>query len=102
VLEYKLVSSPISTQGLAKKFNDCVAGLLPQSCGYVRHISLWFEPGTDCIAPKTLQDIRAVGAYVRADKGVREMLVDGHSDSGGDHFENLMLSKKGLIESWLV
>lgn len=94
VLEYKLISSPISTQGLAKKFNDCVAGLLPQPFEYVRNINLWFAPGTDDIAPKQLEDIRAVAAYVRADKAVSEILVDGHSDSFGDHLENLMLSKK--------
>jgi outer membrane protein OmpA-like peptidoglycan-associated protein len=94
VLEYKLVSSPVSTQGLANEFNGCVAGLLPQPFEYVRNINLWFAPGTDYIASKPLQDIRAVAAYVKADKSIREILVDGHSDSGGDHLENLMLSKK--------
>ncbi|MCE9686245.1 OmpA family protein [Shewanella sp. AS16] len=91
---YQIDSSPLATQAAANALRQCRRNLLPQPFSYVRQREFRFPQGSDELDEQALKDIRAIGAYVLADKGVSQVLVDGHTDSSGDHLVNLMLSKQ--------
>ncbi|GIU41458.1 OmpA family protein [Shewanella algidipiscicola] len=91
---YRIDSSAVSTQAGARQMSQCIGNLLPQPFSYVRQRELLFAKGSDSLTAAQLADIQAIAAYVKADKQINQILVDGHADSNGDRLANLMLSRQ--------
>lgn len=93
-LLYRLDSSAVSTQAGAREMSQCMRNLLPQPFSYVRQREFLFAKGSDRLTRPQLADIQAIAAYVKADKQITQVLIDGHADSKGDRLANLMLSRQ--------
>ena len=97
-LLYRLKSSPIYTQKVAAEFFNCRTKLLPKPFSYVRNLELLFDEGSEQLRDKNVKDVDAVAAYVKADKSIEKILVDGHTDSVGADLNNLYLSQLRVDE----
>lgn len=97
-LLYRLKSSPIYTQEVAREFFNCRTSLLPKPFSYVRNLELLFDEGSEQLRDRNAADVDAVAAYVKADKSIEKILVDGHTDSVGADLNNLYLSQLRVDE----
>ncbi|MBY6185935.1 OmpA family protein [Marinobacter hydrocarbonoclasticus] len=90
---YRLNADPVAVRQVLAQFRQCRTALVPKPFSEVRHVTLSYRSGQLLPSRQQLGELDAIAAYVAADGKITEVLVDGHTDSVGDHLANLALSR---------
>lgn len=78
---------------------DCLAGLLPANFEQIKRTSVYFGSSKfEDFHPSELRKLDNIAAYIKADPSVRELFIDGHTDSVGAREDNLALAQKRAEE----
>lgn len=91
----------LSAANFKAAYNDyisCVAGLLPANFRQVARTAVLFPPAAWTLSDATRERLELIAFYVREDKSVSAIFIDGHSDSGGRRLLNRDLSKQRADE----
>ena len=86
----------ISNTGIYKpalNFQACRNKLLPASFDQVRLVRIQFSSGKARPQPRYADELNNLATYVHADEEIEEIHIDGHSDSAGQHLDNLQIAK---------
>ncbi len=86
----------LSAANFKAAYNDyisCVAGLLPANYRQVARTAVLFPPAAWTLSDATRERLELIAFYVKEDKSVSAIYIDGHSDSGGRRLLNRDLSK---------
>lgn len=100
VISYRSQSEPVSvelpsiriTEPL-NQFNRCRSSLPAMSYKQARDMVLSFELGQRVVDKRQKHSLVQLADYVKADKKVRNILIDGHTDNVGPSLANLQISK---------
>lgn len=78
---------------------DCLVGLLPANFDQIKRTSVYFGSSKfEDMLPSELRKLDNIVAYIKADPSVKELFIDGHTDSVGARDDNLALSEKRALE----
>ena len=77
-----------------KKFDDCLSALLPYTFADIAKSTLYFEFDRVEFTPQTRARLNQIREYLKADKELDLMLIEGHTDSLGGRWFNQQLGKK--------
>ena len=91
VIRVKL--NPVNFAGFYPDYQSCLAGLLPVNFKQVERSKVFFVTDKAILTEKDKQTLDNVVTYVKADKTVSAIYVDGHTDSSGRRIYNRRLSK---------
>jgi outer membrane protein OmpA-like peptidoglycan-associated protein len=85
--------NPVNFAGFYSDYQNCLAGLLPVNFRQVERSKVFFVTDKAILTGKDKQTLNNVITYVKADKTVSAIFVDGHTDSTGRRIYNRRLSK---------
>ncbi|CAM3440499.1 OmpA family protein [Parendozoicomonas haliclonae] len=77
----------------ALDFQGCRNQLLPASYDQVSLVRVQFSSGKNRPQPSYSDTLNNLAMYVRTDKEITEVHIDGHTDSHGHHLDNLKIAK---------
>lgn len=77
-----------------QKFQDCLAGLLPYTFADIAKSTVYFEHDKVDFTPQTRARLNQIRDYLKADKTLDLMLIEGHTDSMGGRWFNQQLGKR--------
>lgn len=86
--------SAVRFQDAYGKFQDCLAGLLPYTFADIAKSTLYFEFDRVEFTAQTKARLNQIRDYLKADKDLDLMLIEGHTDSLGGRWFNQQLGKK--------
>lgn len=86
--------SAVRFQEAYGRFQDCVAALLPYTFADIAKSTLYFEFDRVEFTPQTVARLNQISNYLKADKDIELMVVEGHTDSLGGRWFNQQLGKK--------
>lgn len=86
--------SAVRFQEAYGKFQDCLAGLLPYTFADIAKSTLYFEFDRVEFTPQTQTRLNQISTYLKADKDIDLMVIEGHTDSLGGRWFNQQLGKK--------
>ncbi|WP_415721204.1 OmpA family protein [Photobacterium ganghwense] len=75
------------------EFTRCRAALPAMSYQQARDLTLPFESGQRVASSQQQQILRDIAEYVRLDKSVKRILIDGHTDNVGSSLANLQIAR---------
>lgn len=94
---YPAVQVAVSTVNFEKAYADyaqCLSSLLPVSYAQIPRSSIFYASGHTKLTPEVKEQLDLIIRYVKADKRVTRVVIDGHTDSTGDKKTNLAASKQ--------
>ncbi|WP_419571430.1 OmpA family protein [Rheinheimera sp.] len=74
------------------EFQHCTTSLLPMSWQQARDYQLSYVPGERQPNAAGLEHLQLLARYIKEDKAVRKVLIDGHSDDAGTSLANRLVS----------
>jgi len=86
--------SAVSFRPLYDAYARCVAQLLPASFSQLERSAIAFAPGKSVLDDSAKSRLDLVADYVRADRTIKRIRVEGHTDSSGREHKNRMLSEQ--------
>jgi sodium-type flagellar protein MotY len=86
--------SAVRFQDSYGKFQDCLAALLPYTFADIAKSTLYFEFDRVEFTPQTQARLNQIREYLKADKELDLMVIEGHTDSLGGRWLNQQLGKK--------
>lgn len=89
----RVVVEPLKFRTAFKDYQGCLGKLLPVSYAEVSRTTLYFSNASDELTPDERRKLDWVALYMKEDKGIKRVLVDGHTDSLGPRPNNLEVSK---------
>lgn len=103
---YPAVKVAVSSVNFPQAYADyerCVRNLIPVNFRQIERSSIFYASGRTKLAPEVLEQLDLIIRYVKADKRIRRIVVDGHTDSAGDKETNIKVSKQraGLVVAYL-
>ena len=87
----------LSTTGIRDvlpEFKRCLGDLLPVNFAQIRRTQLFYDSGKWQLTSGQMKQLRDIARYIRADKKVTALTIDGHTDATGDRLLNLRLSRQ--------
>lgn len=91
--QLRVALSAANFKGAYNDYISCVAGLLPANYRQVARTAVLFPPAAWTLSDATRERLDLIAFYVKEDKSVSAIYIDGHSDSGGRRLLNRDLSK---------
>ena len=64
--------------------NDAWGDLLPVNFAQIRRTQLFYDSGKWQLTVRADETVRDIARYIRADKKVKALTIDGHNDATGD------------------
>jgi len=92
-LDVKVVISTVNFQHAYADYAECVRKLLPVNFRQIERSSIFYASGRTKLAPEVLEQLDVIIRYVKADKRIKRVVVDGHTDAAGDKKANVKVSK---------
>ena len=97
----------LSTTGIRDvlpEFKRCLGDLLPVNFAQIRRTQLFYDSGKWQLTSGQMKQLRDIARYIRADKKVTALTIDGHTDATGDRLLNLRLSRQRaeVVRDYLV
>ncbi len=77
-----------------KTFQRCLSQLLPYTFADIARSTLYFEHDKVEFTPATRARLNQIREYLKADKQIDLMLIEGHTDSMGGRYFNQQLGKR--------
>lgn len=94
---YPRVKVGVSTVNFPEAYNQyqhCVSQLLPVSFEDIARSAVFYAPGKIKITDEVEEYLRLIARYVKADKRISRIVIDGHTDSSGDKQTNFRVSRE--------
>lgn len=84
---------PMHFAAAMKGWNQCVEGLKP---GYeqLRRTTIFFPEADAALAANELNKLKNIARWLRQDRSITGVYIDGHTDNIGNTADNLQLSRK--------
>ncbi len=86
--------SPVHFQDAYQHYLRCLTQLLPTNFDQLKHSRVHFATGKSTLLPTATERLDLVVRYALADKNVKKIRVDGHTDSVWDSYSNSDLSRQ--------
>ncbi len=86
--------NPVNFPGFYADYQDCVAALLPVNFKQIERSKVFFVVNKAVLTEKDKTTLDNIIIFIKADKTVREVFVDGHTDASGRRIYNRRLSKE--------
>ncbi|WP_240798107.1 OmpA family protein [Vibrio sp. H11] len=90
----KLILPTIRIQSALDQFAECRQRLPLITYREARDMTLHYQAGQQNLTAAQRGQLKALMSYVRLDKRVTQVLIDGHTDSDGARLANLAVSRK--------
>jgi outer membrane protein OmpA-like peptidoglycan-associated protein len=102
---YPAVKVSVSTVNFENAYADyaqCVRNLLPVNYKQISRSSIFYTSGRSKLAAEVKERLDLIIRYIKADKRINRIVIDGHTDSNGNKKENLTISKQraGLVVAY--
>src|SRR5690606_27499037 len=94
----KVSISSVNFQSAYNSYRGCVAELLPVNYNQIARSAVLFPAAQWRLSDATKQRLDLIALYVKTDKTVTAIYVDGHSDNMGRRLVNRDLSRKRAEE----
>ena len=94
----KVAISSVNFQSAYSSYVGCVAGLLPVNYRQIARSAVLFPSAQWRLSDATKKRLDLIALYVKNDKNVSAVFVDGHSDNFGRRLANRDLSRKRAEE----
>jgi outer membrane protein OmpA-like peptidoglycan-associated protein len=100
----RVILEPVRFRGSLKDYRDCLTRLLPVNFDQAERTSIYFAEQNDTLSAVELRKLDVLIRYVKADRSVKQIVIDGHTDSVGIRPENLEVSKARaeMIANYLI
>jgi outer membrane protein OmpA-like peptidoglycan-associated protein len=89
----RVVVEPLKFPAALKEYQECFKQLLPVSYADISRTTLYFDKAPDELSAEDKRRLNWMVLYIKADRSIKRVLVDGHTDSVGARPENLDASK---------
>ena len=89
----RVVLEPVKFHQANERYVNCLNTLLPVSYAQVSRTTVYFDAGVDQWQATETQKLDWLIQYVKADSGITQILIDGHTDSTGTRPRNLEVSQ---------
>lgn len=89
----RVILEPIRFRTGLKAYRECLAKLLPANFDQIQRTAVYFPETTETLPASELRKLDILIRYVKADKRISTIVIDGHTDSLGVRPENLEVSK---------
>lgn len=90
----KVGVSTVNFPNAYSKYQHCLSTLLPVSYREIARSAVFYAPGKTKLAPEVQEHLRLIASYVKADKRINRIVIDGHTDSSGDKSVNFKVSRE--------
>ena len=77
-----------------QQFKSCVAALLPMGYEQARDNTFLFSSSESRVTAEQRQTLSDIARYIRYDRDIVALLIDGHTDLTGASLDNLWLSRQ--------
>jgi len=91
--EVQVAVSTVNFQHAYADYTRCVRNLLPVNYRQIARSSIFYASGRTKLAPEVLEQLDLIIRYVKADKRINRVVIDGHTDAEGDKRVNVKVSK---------
>lgn len=101
-LEVRL--QPVGVRDAYQQYLECAAGLLPVNFDQAHFTQVSFEGGGYELNERSIAHLDILLDYMREDKSVNRIRLDGYSDSSGDRLLNRDVSRRRalVVKNYLV
>jgi len=83
--------SPVWLGPALAEFTTCLANLFPYNFQQIRNSKYYFDFGSSALLPDTLERIDLLAEFILADRSIRRIKIDGHTDNVGRRYYNQSL-----------
>lgn len=89
----KVSMSSVNFQQAYQEYVGCLSQLLPVNFKQIARSAIFFDTNDISLSETIQQQLDLIARYVKADKKIRRIFIDGHTDDVGDKRNNVKLSK---------
>lgn len=89
----RVILEPIHFRAGIQAYRDCISHLLPVNFNQIERTAVYFPEAANSLSAAESRKLDVLIRYVKADKRVNKIYIDGHTDSEGVRPENLEVSK---------
>lgn len=93
-LSVKVGVSSVNFHDAYTKYERCVSNLLPVSYQQIARSTIFYSFGKTKLADDVREQLDLIIRYMKADKHVSRVVIDGHTDASGDKQANIGVSKQ--------
>ena len=86
--------STVGFRGPFDEFTACEDQLLPANFEQLERTRVQYAPGQIELDPKSREVLRKLARYLEVDKTVKQIFIDGHTDSQGLTRDNVKISQQ--------
>lgn len=90
----KVEISSVNFQQAYQDYVDCLTRLLPVNFEQIARSAIFFNTNKSALSEEVREQLDLIARYIKADKRVRRVFIDGHTDDRGDKKINHNLSKR--------
>ncbi|MFC1602364.1 OmpA family protein [Pseudomonadota bacterium] len=83
--------SPVWLGPALAEFTTCIANLFPYNFQQIRHSKYYFDFGSSALRPDTRERIDLLAEFILANRNIRRIRIDGHTDNVGRRYYNQSL-----------
>lgn len=80
--------SPVWLGPALAEFTTCIANLFPYNFEQIRHSRYYFDFGSSALLPDTIERVDLLAEFILANKHIRRIKIDGHTDNVGRRYYN--------------
>jgi len=92
--QVEIAISPIRFQDALQKFRICVTQLFPYGYDQLRNSKVYFQPNDYYLDEQAKEALKRLARYIKLEKNIRLITVNGYASAEGGRFENMILSEK--------
>ena len=85
---------PVNFEDAYADYSQCVRELLPVNYRQIERSTIFYASGRTKLMPEVLAQLDLIIRYMKADKRIIRVVIDGHSDATGDKKNNIQVSKR--------
>ncbi|MCF7982096.1 MAG: OmpA family protein [Pseudomonadales bacterium] len=89
----KVVMSSANFQEAYADYIGCLSHLLPVNFKQIARSAIFFNTNDASLSEEIQEQLDLIARYVKADKKIKHIFIDGHTDDAGDKAVNVKLSK---------
>lgn len=90
----KVGVSTVNFENAYAEYAQCVRNLLPVNYRQISRSSIFYASGRSKLALDVKERLDLIIRYIKADKRITRIVIDGHADASGDKKTNLKVSKQ--------